>query len=135
MLPAEKSMSALSIAGRRSSMWRTDRTCASSKKGIIAYVPACYPRARHFSDAQGQHPATRHRRMHEAWSRTEPTMSGASWKPLLPKRHIGRPRKDHRAILNGILWLARTERFGPWRTRGAARGLEGRGPQYAWPAG
>lgn len=44
--------------------------------------------------------------------------------PLLPKQHTGRPPKDHRVIINAILWLARTgapwrdlpERFGPWCT-------------------
>ena len=49
------------------------------------------------------------------WSRLE---------PLLPKHHTGRPPKDHRVIINAILWLARTgapwrdlpERFGPWQS-------------------
>lgn len=46
--------------------------------------------------------------------------------PLLPpqKPHTGRPNKDHRTILNGILWLLRTgapwrdlpERYGSWKT-------------------
>jgi transposase len=45
--------------------------------------------------------------------------------PLLPpKSRKGRPPKDHRLILDALLWLARTgapwrdlpERFGPWRT-------------------
>ena len=44
--------------------------------------------------------------------------------PLLGKRRTGRPPKDHRIIVNGLLWLAKTgapwrdlpERFGPWRT-------------------
>jgi transposase len=45
--------------------------------------------------------------------------------PLLPPRsRKGRPPKDHRLILDALLWLARTgapwrdlpERFGPWRT-------------------
>jgi len=46
--------------------------------------------------------------------------------PLLPpqKPRTGRPAKDHRAILNGILWVLRTgspwralpERFGSWKT-------------------
>ena len=44
---------------------------------------------------------------------------------LLPaKRRPGRPPKDHRLILDALLWLAKTgppwrdlpERFGPWRT-------------------
>lgn len=42
--------------------------------------------------------------------------------PQRPK--IGRPPRDHRVILNGILWILRTgapwrdlpERYGPWRT-------------------
>ena len=46
--------------------------------------------------------------------------------PLLPpeKPATGRPNKDHRTILNGILWILRTgapwrdlpERYGPWHT-------------------
>ena len=46
--------------------------------------------------------------------------------PLLPpqKPHTGRPNKDHRLIINGILWLLRTgapwrdlpERYGAWKT-------------------
>ena len=46
--------------------------------------------------------------------------------PLLPaqKPPTGRPGKDHRTIINGILWVLRTgapwrdlpERYGPWRT-------------------
>ena len=45
-------------------------------------------------------------------------------KPLLPpqKPHTGRPASDHRAMVNGILWVLRTgapwrdlpERYGPW---------------------
>jgi transposase len=45
---------------------------------------------------------------------------------LLPAQSpkTGRPNKDHRIILNGILWVLRTgapwrdlpERYGPWRT-------------------
>src|SRR5918992_3272853 len=42
--------------------------------------------------------------------------------PQIPK--TGRPNKDHRIIINGILWVLRTgapwrdlpERYGPWRT-------------------
>ena len=46
-------------------------------------------------------------------------------KPLLPARkRTGRPPKDDRQIINGILWVLRTgapwrdlpERYGPWRT-------------------
>lgn len=46
--------------------------------------------------------------------------------PLLPvlRPKTGRPNKDHRTIINGILWVLRTgapwrdlpERYGPWRT-------------------
>ena len=53
----------------------------------------------------------------EQWLRLE---------PLLPpqKPQMGRPAKDHRPILNGILWKLRTgapwrdipERYGPWST-------------------
>ena len=50
---------------------------------------------------------------------------GAVW-PRCCRRGLGqgRPPKDHRLILDALLWLARTgapwrdlpERFGPWRT-------------------
>ena len=54
-------------------------------------------------------------------------MTDREWtrlKLLLPKRRTGRPSKDHRMIINALLWLAKTgapwrdlpERFGPWRT-------------------
>jgi transposase len=56
-------------------------------------------------------------------------LSNEQWEklePLLPpeKPNIGRPNKNHRRILNGILWILRTgapwrdlpERYGPWRT-------------------
>ena len=46
--------------------------------------------------------------------------------PMLPpqKPTTGRPAKDHRTIINGILWVLRTgapcrdlpERYGPWPT-------------------
>ena len=45
--------------------------------------------------------------------------------PLLPQRaRTGRPPKEHRTIIDALLWLAKTgapwrdlpERFGPWRT-------------------
>src|SRR5215211_2323609 len=44
--------------------------------------------------------------------------------PFLPKRRTGRPSRDHRTIIDALLWLAKTgapwrdlpERFGPWRT-------------------
>jgi len=47
-------------------------------------------------------------------------------RPLLPAQNpkTGRPAKDHRMIINGILWVLRTgapwrdlpERYGPWST-------------------
>lgn len=47
-------------------------------------------------------------------------------RPLLPKRtnRRGRPSRDHRLILNAMLWILRTgapwrdlpERYGPWQT-------------------
>ena len=49
----------------------------------------------------------------------------AQIEPLLPQRAAtGRPPKDHRQVLNGILWILRTgapwrdlpERYGPWGT-------------------
>jgi transposase len=58
-------------------------------------------------------------------------LSDQQWKhlePLLPQpRHHGgrgRPSKDHRRIVNGILWRLHTgapwrdipERYGPWRS-------------------
>src|SRR4028119_2483730 len=54
-------------------------------------------------------------------------MSDREWtrlKLLLPKRRTGRPPKDHRLVIDALLWLAKTgapwrdlpERFGPWRT-------------------
>ena len=52
----------------------------------------------------------------EQWERLE---------PLLPRRkRTGRPPKDHRQIINGILWVLRTgapwrdlpERYGSWKT-------------------
>jgi transposase len=59
----------------------------------------------------------RHELTDEQWERI---------KPLLPpqKPPIGRPAKDHRLIINGILWILKTgapwrdlpERYGSWRT-------------------
>jgi transposase len=59
----------------------------------------------------------RHELTDEQWEKLE---------PLLPaqKPETGRPRKDHRQIINGILWILRTgapwrdlpERYGPWQT-------------------
>ena len=56
-------------------------------------------------------------------------LTGRQWKkiePLLPaqKPRTGRLGKDHRTIINGILWILRTgapwrdlpERYGPWPT-------------------
>jgi transposase len=56
-------------------------------------------------------------------------LSDRQWErlgPLLPpqKPRTGRPAKDHRTILNGILWILRTgspwwalpERYGSWKT-------------------
>ena len=55
-------------------------------------------------------------------------LTDREWKvlaPLLPRRaQTGRPPKEHRAIIDALLWLAKTgapwrdlpERFGPWRT-------------------
>lgn len=45
-------------------------------------------------------------------------MSERQWsqiEPLLPpqKPDLGRPAKDHRLIINGILWILRTG--APWR--------------------
>jgi transposase len=53
----------------------------------------------------------------EQWARLE---------PLLPpqKPRTGRPNRDHRQLLNGLLWIKRTgapwrdlpERYGSWKT-------------------
>ncbi|MCD6057593.1 MAG: putative transposase, partial [Thermomicrobiales bacterium] len=56
-------------------------------------------------------------------------LTDAQWEqlhPLLPpqKPRTGRPAKDHRTILNGIIWVLRTgspwralaERYGSWKT-------------------
>lgn len=45
-------------------------------------------------------------------------LSDAEWariKPLLPPQRppVGRPARDHRTIVSGILWVQRTG--GPWR--------------------
>ena len=47
-------------------------------------------------------------------------------KPMLPPQQpeTGRPRENHRQIINGILWILRTgapwrdlpDRYGPWQT-------------------
>ena len=57
----------------------------------------------------------RHELNDEQWSRLE---------PLLPTARRGRPARDPRTIMNGIIWLDKTgapwrdlpERYGPWRT-------------------
>lgn len=59
----------------------------------------------------------RHELTDEQWERLA---------PLLPpeKPSTGRPNKDHRTVVNGILWILRTgapwrdlpERYGPWKT-------------------
>jgi transposase len=59
----------------------------------------------------------RHELTDEQWERLE---------PLLPpqKPHTGRPSKDHRTVINGILWIMRTgapwedlpERYGSYKT-------------------
>jgi transposase len=63
------------------------------------------------------HAQRRHELTDEQWQRLA---------PLLPpeKPRTGRPNKDHRTVLNGILWILRTgapwrdlpERYGPWAT-------------------
>lgn len=58
-----------------------------------------------------------------------PELTDAQWeklRPLLPpqKPRTGRPAKDHRTVLEGILWVLRTgspwrslpERYGSWKT-------------------
>ena len=58
----------------------------------------------------------RHGLTDREWVRLEPL--------LPPKPSTGRPPKDHRLILDALLWLGKTgapwrdlsERFGPWRT-------------------
>src|ERR671921_246283 len=53
----------------------------------------------------------------EQWERLRPLLS-----PQKPR--TGRPAKDHRTVLNGILWILRTgspwralpERYGSWKT-------------------
>ena len=59
----------------------------------------------------------RHELTDEQWARLQ---------PLLPpqKQRIGRPAKDHRTIVNGMIWIDKTgapwrdipERYGPWQT-------------------
>jgi transposase len=47
---------------------------------------------------------SRHALSDREWTRLE---------PLLPKRRTGRPPKDHRTIIDALLWLDRTG--APWR--------------------
>ena len=59
----------------------------------------------------------RHELTDDQWDRLEPLLP-----PQCPA--TGRPNKNHRTILNGILWILRTgapwrdlpERYGPWQT-------------------
>jgi transposase len=54
-------------------------------------------------------------------------LTDAAWvvlDPLLPQTSKGHPWKDHRQVINGILWVLATgtgwrdapERYGPWQT-------------------
>lgn len=54
-------------------------------------------------------------------------LTDAAWavlEPLLPQTSKGHPWKDHRQVINGILWVLATgtpwrdapERYGPWQT-------------------
>jgi len=54
-------------------------------------------------------------------------LTDAQWArlaPLLPPRKAGKPRKDDRLVIDGILWKLATgvpwrdlpERYGPWQT-------------------
>jgi len=62
-------------------------------------------------------PQRRHELSDEEWEQLEPLLP-----PQQPK--TGRPAKDHRSVLNGIVWVLRTgapwrdlpERYGPWQT-------------------
>jgi transposase len=58
----------------------------------------------------------RHELSNQEWARLA---------PLLPEpKQTGRPAKDHRTLINGMLWILHTgapwrdlpERYGPWRT-------------------
>lgn len=59
--------------------------------------------------------------------KTRGDLSDDQWKqlePLMPTSKVGRPPKNHRVMLNGILWILRTgapwrdvpERYGPWQS-------------------
>jgi transposase len=62
-------------------------------------------------------PQRRHELTDEQWARLGPLLP-----PQRPR--TGRPAKDHRTVLNGILWVLRTgapwrdlpERYGSWQT-------------------
>jgi len=62
-------------------------------------------------------PQRRHELTDDQWGRLAPV--------LPPQRPAtGRPARDHRTVLNGILWILRSgapwrdlpERYGPWKT-------------------
>jgi hypothetical protein len=65
--------------------------------------------------------------------------------PLLPPQEggIGRPPNDHRVVLGGILWVARTgsswrempEEYGKWESLPAPRAVGQAGSVAAYPAG
>jgi transposase len=65
-------------------------------------------------------PIRRHELTDEQWARLEPLLPMP--KPGTVPR--GRPAKDHRTLINGMLWLDKTgapwrdlpERYGPWQT-------------------
>ena len=62
----------------------------------------------------------RHELTDEQWARLEPLLPPQT--PQKPSR--GRPARDHRTIINGMLWIDKTgapwrdlpERYGPWQT-------------------
>ena len=118
--PAENATSARSTAGISSSMRSTARTRASSRNGSIAHLPG---RPDQFPSLG----ASYHRRLREGAMQRH-ALTDDEWariEPLLPKPpRTGRPPKDHRLILDALLWLGKTgapwrdlpERFGPWRS-------------------
>ena len=62
----------------------------------------------------------RHELTDEQWARLQPLLPPQRQ----PTRRAGRPAKDHRTIINGMLWIDKTgapwrdlpERYGPWQT-------------------
>lgn len=62
----------------------------------------------------------RHELTDEQWARLEPLLPPQRQ----PTGQPGRPAKDHRTIINGMLWIDKTgapwrdlpERYGPWQT-------------------